>query len=271
MSSGAKVEVKHAARKAESSRAFRWLARAGYAANGFVHVLIGAFVLVVAFGGRGETDQAGAFKAVATAPAGVLALWALAAALLALGVYHLLDGILAWSGHAARKWGRRVSEWGQALCFLVLGLLASSIALGARPDADQSAEQASRGLLSIPGGPLALGLIGLGIGIGGISFIVMGFRRSFEKRMAIPSTPLGTGVKGLGVIGFIAKGVALLILAILLLVAAIKIEPDAAGGLDAAIDALLGQPYGPVLVAGIGGGVIAYGVFCFFRARYARL
>ncbi len=271
MTSGAKAEVKHAARKAESSRGFRVLARAGYAANGFVHVLIGVLLLVVAFGGRGETDQAGALKAVAAAPAGFLALWALAVALLALGAYHLLDGILARSGEPAGKWGRRAAEWGQALVFIVLGLLAASIALGARPDADESAEVASRGVLSIPGGPFVLGLIGIGFGIGGIAFIVMGIRRSFENRMSLPSGSRGAGMKTLGVIGFVAKGIALVILAILLVVAAVKVEPDAAGGLDAAIDALLSLDYGPLLVGAIGGGLIAYGVFCFLRGRYARM
>jgi hypothetical protein len=80
---------------------------------------------------------------------------------------------------------------------------------------------------------------------------------------------MGATVKSLGLIGFIAKGVALIILAILLIVAAVKVEPDAAGGLDSAIDALLDLSYGAVLVSAIGIGLIAYGVFCFFRARYA--
>ena len=271
MGSDAKSGVKHAAEKAESSSAFRVAARAGFAANGLVHVLIGALILAVAFGGREETDQAGAFKAVAAAPAGVIALWALAIALLALGVYHLLEGVLAWGGDAARKWGRRMAEWGQAFVFIALGLIAASVALGARPDADESAEYASRGLLSIPGGPYVLGLIGIGFSIGGITFIVMGFRRSFENRMSLPATPLGAGGKALGIAGFIAKGVALIILGILLVVAAVKVEPDAAGGLDAAIDALLDIAYGAVLVSAVGIGLIAYGVFCFFRARYADL
>ena len=264
------TEVKHAARKAESSRTFRVVARAGYAANGVVHILIGVIALVVAFGGKGETDQAGAFKAVASAPLGFVALWILAIALLALGAYHVLDGILA-RGDAAHRWGRRVAEWGQALVFVALGLFAASVALGSRPDADEYAQDASRGLLAVPGGPLVLGLIGLGIGIGGIVFVVMGVRRSFENRMELPAGPLGAGVKGLGIVGFIAKGIALLILGVLLLVAAVKVEPSAAGSLDAAIDALLALAYGPLLVGAIGVGLIAYGVFCFFRGRYARL
>ena len=113
--------MKHVAREAEANRGLRGVARAGYAANGCVHILVGVIVLVVAFGGDGETDQAGALKAIGAAPLGFLALWALAIALLGLGLYHLLEGVLAWGGDAARKWGRRVSEWGQALVFIALG------------------------------------------------------------------------------------------------------------------------------------------------------
>ena len=41
---------------------------------------------------------------------------------------------------AANKWGRRAAEWGQALVFIALGLIAASVALGARPDAEKAAE-----------------------------------------------------------------------------------------------------------------------------------
>ena len=49
------------------------------------------------------------------------------------------------------------------------------------------------------------------------------------------------------------------------------VDPAAAGGLDGAIDALLGVVGGPFLVGFVGAGFVAYGVFCFFRARYAKL
>jgi type IV secretory pathway VirB2 component (pilin) len=89
--------------------------------------------------------------------------------------------------------------------------------------------------------------------------------------MSIPSGGLGSGVTVLGVIGFVAKGVALVVVGILLTVAAIKVDPGSAGGLDGAIRALLDVFAGPFLVAVVGAGFIAYGAFCFFRARYARL
>jgi succinate dehydrogenase/fumarate reductase cytochrome b subunit len=275
----AKRTAKDAARTAESSRAFEAMARAGYAANGVVHILIGVIVLVLAFGGRGESDQAGAFTAIADAPFGFVALWVLAIALWALGLWHFFEGFLvrpaAGAAGAAKregsKWGRRIGEWGQTAVFVALGLIAASVALGARIDAEQSTEDASRGILSIPGGPFVLGLVGMGVGIGGISFIVMGFLRSFEKKMTIPEGGVGPGVKALGIVGFIAKGIALTIVGILLLIAAIRLDPGTAGGLDGAISALLALPYGPWLAGAVGVGLISYGVFCFFRARFADL
>lgn len=258
-------------RDAETSAPLRALARGGYAANGVVHVLIGVIVLTIAFGGSGNSDQSGAFLAVAGAPLGFVALWALTGLLWALGLWHILEAILVSRASDVKKWGVRVSEGGQAVVFIALGAIAASVALGAKPSGDTAAKEASRGVLSLPGGPWLLALVGIGIGIGGISFVVMGILRSFEKKISIPSAPMGAVVTTLGVVGFIAKGVALAIVGVLLIVAAVKVDAESAGGLDGAIQALLAVFLGPVLVGLVGAGFVAYGVFCFFRARYARL
>ena len=267
---------KRAAREVERSTPFRWTARAGYVANGVVHILIGVIALVVAFGGDGETDQGGALMAIASAPLGFLVLWFIAITLWALGLWQILDGILERKPSddtpgQARKWGQRIGKWGQAAIFITLGFIAAAVALGAQVDAEQAAEDASRGLLVIPGGPLVLALIGLGIGVGGVAFIVMGVRRSFRTNVAIPREGAGRSISGLGVAGFVAKGIALVILGILLIIASARSDADTAGGLDGALRALLGLPYGPLLVGVIGIGFIAHGLFCLFRARYAQL
>ncbi len=85
---------KRVAREAEQNAPFRAMARAGYAANGIVHILIGAIALVVAFGGDGATDQSGALMAVAAVPLGFVLLWFIAIALCALGLWQVMEGIL---------------------------------------------------------------------------------------------------------------------------------------------------------------------------------
>lgn len=263
--------TKDAARAAESNPVLQGLARAGYAANGVVHALIGVIVLAIASGAGGESDQAGAFKAIGAAPAGFLALWALALTLAALGIWHGCAAVLAYGADTVKKWGVRVSEAGQAVVFLALAVISGAVALGAKPSGDAAAESASRGVLAIPGGPFLLGAAGLGIGIAGIVFVVMGVRRSFHHKMSIPDSPIGRVTTGLGVFGFVAKGIALFAVGVLVVVAAVQVDADEAGGLDGAISALLEVPFGPLLVGTIGVGFIAYGVFCGFRARYARL
>ena len=267
---------KRVAREAEQSTPLRALARGGYAANGLVHILIGIIALVVAFGGDGATDQSGALMVIAAAPLGFVGLWVISVALCALGVWQLLEGILVPKGAddaqgIAKRWGLRVGAWGQAAIFVALGLIAGSVALGARIDTEEAVESASRGLLSIPGGPIVLVLVGLGIGIGGIAFVVMGARRSFRSKITIPHRGFGRNLAGLGVVGFIAKGIALLIVGILLVVASLSGDADTAGGLDGALKALLSLALGPMLVAVVGIGFLAYGVFCLFRARFAKL
>jgi hypothetical protein len=213
---------------------------------------------------------------IAAAPLGFVVLWSIAITLCALGAWQFFEGIL--SGAATRNaqeftalWGRRVGAWGQSAIFLALGLIAASVALGARVDTERATEAASAGLLSIPGGPVVLALVGLGIGIGGIVFIIMGSRRSFRSKIDLPEHGIGRGIAGLGVVGFIAKGIALVIVGVLLVASSLTSDAETAGGLDGALQALLALSYGPWLVAAVGIGFLAYGLFCLFRARHARL
>ncbi|MDX2377387.1 DUF1206 domain-containing protein [Microbacterium sp. LRZ72] len=258
------------ARKAAQSRGFRVLARIGYVALGAVHVLIGGLMLVVAGGGSGETDQNGAMRVIADAPAGFAALWAVAAGLWALAAWKIVEGTLVWARSGAKKWGRRVSRWAQAVAYAAIGGVAASVALGSRSDGDTTTENASSGLLAPPGGVFVLGAIGLGVVGIGVGFVILGAKRSFRSKIAAPAGLVGAAVDVIGTVGYIAKGIALGIVGGLLVTAAVRHDGDAAGGLDEALHTLLGVAFGPWLVAFVGVGFIAYGAFCGFRARYAR-
>lgn len=268
--------AKGMAREAASSDAFRAVARGGYVAIGVVHVLIGLIAIAVALGGEGDSNQSGAFLAIAAAPLGFVLLWVLAIALGALGAWQVIAGVLARvpgqkTSTGLHRWAARLGAWGQAVVYLALGFLAAGVALGGDPDGDQTASDTSREVLQLPGGPLLLGAGGLAVLGGGIAFVVIGIRRGFAKRMSIPDGAVGRTVTTLGVAGFIAKGIALAIVGALLVTAAFTIDAEATGGLDLAMSTLLRLPFGAVLVGAVGIGFIAYGVFCGFRARYAKL
>ena len=53
--------------------------------------------------------------------------------------------------------------------------------------------------------------------------------------------------------------------------AALTSDSAKAGGLDAALHELAGLPFGAVLLAAVALGFIAFGVYCFVRARFAGL
>lgn len=269
--SSTRAQARAAARRAEANPAFETIARAGFVANGVVHGLIGVLAIVVGVGGDGETDQPGALRAVAAAPFGFVVLWLAAIALAALAVREALEGVLVRRQSQRRKWAARLGEWGRAAVYLVLAAVAAAVAVGARPDPDESVQDASRGLLAMPGGPLVLGAVGVVLGAAGVGFAARGVTRRFTSDLDTPPGRAGDVVVVLGVAGYAAKGIALITVAVLLVVAAVKLEPDDAGGLDAALDGLVALPLGPAVCIAIGVGLIAYGVYLAFSARFRRI
>jgi hypothetical protein len=258
------------ARKVASSAPLRAAARAGYAVNGIVHALIGLTAISVAVGPGGEADQSGALSEVAAAPGGLIALWVIAVALFALGLWQVLDGFLA-SGNPKRRWGHRLGAFAKAVAYVAIGLTALTFARGASSSTAASSQTMSAQLLAMPGGVFVLVLIGLIVFGIGAAFIVRGVTRRFVKRINVPQGSLGKLVTALGVIGYTAEGLALSIVGILFWVAAATLDPGKATGLDGALRALVGVPFGVVILVVIGAGFIAYGLYSEFRARYARL
>lgn len=263
--------VERAAREAERSRPFQLLARAGFAASGLVHLLIGLIAVRLAFGDGGDADQSGAVRELAANPLGAAVLWVLVVALGALGLWQLVQTATVRADGAGERWAKRALEAGKAVVFLALGGLALTVALGGRVDSEDAAESWSARLLDAPGGAFLLAAVGVGVGAGGIVFVVIGMRRSFREQLRVPSGATGRAIVGLGVAGYVAKGAALVIVGVLLVVASATGDAETAGGIDGALKALLALPWGGALVAVAGVGILAYGVFLFARARYARL
>jgi hypothetical protein len=69
----------------------------------------------------------------------------------------------------------------------------------------------------------------------------------------------------------VAKGIALFVVGVLFVVAAVTADPEKASGLDGALKSLIDLPFGKVILVAVGVGLIAYGLFCGARARWARL
>lgn len=263
--------VAQVARKARRSTTLRFLARTGFAVNGLLHILIGAIAIALAFGNGGEADQSGALRQLSESPGGAVVLWVVVVGMFALGLWLALSAFLTVGADSKRKWGRRLAELGKALAYLALGATALTVALGGTTNAAGSASTASGQLLATPGGVFVLFAVGvLVIGIGGY-FVYKGVARKFTEDITVPRGPAGRATVGFGVFGYVAKGVAVGVVGVLVIVAAFTLDPSKSTGLDGALRSLADLPFGIVVLVIVGAGLIAYGLYCFIRARRARL
>ena len=263
---------KTAANAAQNSTILRTLARIGYVVLGIVHIVIGAIAISVAQGTGGEADQGGAMQQVSSWPFGGVLLWVIAIGLFALGLWQIAQAFLERDPDTKRKWGHRAKYVGTALAYFAIAVTALVYALGGQQDSSQSTETFTAQLLATPGGVFLVVLIGLVILGVGIAFVYRGAKRSFEKHLDLPGNPTTRkGIVTFGVVGYIAKGIAVGVVGVLFIVAALTADPEKAGGLDAALKSLADLPFGTFILWLIGAGLIVYGIFCFARARYAKM
>lgn len=263
-----------AAREAEKfkdSAPLRLTARVGYAVNGLVHAIIGAIAISIAFGSGGEADQSGALAQLSGTPVGIVLLWVVFVGLVALALWQVLHALLSRGGDAKRRWARRLGEFGKAAAYLLVAAPAFAFATGSSANSASASQSFSARLLTFSGGVFILFAIGVLVLAVGVAFVVRGLIRSFLDSIRLPAGGLGTAVTVLGVFGYVAKGVALLVVGILFCAAALTFDPAKASGLDGALKALIALPFGTAILILLGAGLIAYGIYCGFRARLARL
>ncbi|MDY7527776.1 MULTISPECIES: DUF1206 domain-containing protein [unclassified Cryobacterium] len=257
---------------AKNSRTLQMLARLGFAVNGLLHILIAAIAIAIAVGaGSGSADQSGALGQLATSPGGVFVLWVVVAGLAALGLWLLLGAFLMRGADPKRQWSRRVTEVGKAVVYFLLAGTAFTFAQGGATSSAGSTRDASASLLAAPGGVIVLlagGLLVLAIGV---YFVRKGALQKFTADISVPSGSAGKFVLALGIVGYVAKGIVLAVVAVLIVVAAITVDPSQSTGLDGALRSLVALPYGGPILSALGAGLIAYGLYCFVRAWRARL
>lgn len=262
---------KAAARAAQDSTAFRVAARIGYVVLGILHLLIGVIAISIASGGGGEADQGGAMEQIRNAPAGVLLLWVIVLGLAALAIWQVAEAVLERDPDGKKKWGYRAKYLGTAAVYLAIAGAALVFAMGGQSDSSESTQTFSAQLMSAPAGVFLVVLVGLVVLAIGIAFIVRGFTKAFEKNLSLPAGTARKGIVTFGIVGYVAKGIAVGITGILFIVAALTNDPGKASGLDGALHALAALPLGPVILCIVGAGLVVYGLFCFARARYARM
>jgi hypothetical protein len=262
------------AQRAKNSRLTQVLGRAGMVCYGLVHVVVAYLALRVAFGDSGEqADQKGAVQEVGSTPFGAVMLWVLTVGLVAYGLWQLMMAAVGyrWVQKKSKRTRRRIAAVARAVIGIALGLYAGRLATGSGSSGsgDQGQQEFTAKLLSLPAGQVLVAIVAaIVIGVA-VAEIRRGMKKSFLQDLDLHDLPQGTQqwVRRLGVFGYIAKGLVLGIVGVLLATAAFQSNAQEAGGLDRALKTLAAQPFGTIALVVVAVGLAAFGVYCFAAAR----
>ncbi|MDP9886892.1 hypothetical protein J2X98_000462 [Pseudarthrobacter enclensis] len=273
-----KEELKQVVDKAEdvtNSRVLEFLARAGFAVSGILHLLVGAIAVRLAMGGTGHADFSGAVAELATMPVGPFLLWGSFAACSALSLWQAGDAIFDFNHQATKKKVKNKAKAAlQAIVYGVLALTLWHFAMGTGTGNDngKATSDFTISMMGAPGGVAVLVVIGLAVAVTGVAYGMRGPKRSFEKQLRMPAAAAAKkAVLSLGIAGYLAKGLVLLLTGLLIVIATIKAHPEDSTGLDGGLRALRDQPMGPYLLAAVGAGLVCYGAYMIMRARLAKM
>jgi Domain of Unknown Function (DUF1206) len=267
------TKVGEKAEQAGDSVSLQVLARFGLIAYASVHLLIGWLALRLAWGASASksADSSGALRTLAAQPFGKILLWLVAFGLLSLALWQA--GAARWGYRncdAPERVRKRFTSGAKAAIYAALGVSAFSVSLGSQSSSSQSQEHTTSGVLAWPGGQVIVVVAGLVIIGIGVASVVKGVTTSFSEEIDSSSLPPAArqAVARLGQVGYVTKGVALVVVGGLLGYAALTFEQSKARGLDGAMQTILAQPFGRFLLTAVGLGFAAFGLFATVQSRY---
>lgn len=254
---------------------FEKFARFGLIAKGIVYFLMGTLSVLAAFGlSRDKGDKEEAFMFIYEQPFGRFLLIGIAVGLFGYVMLRMFQSFKDTENKGSGLKGilNRVGYGLSALLYLVIAAYALKLAIrGVTGGGDSDSRQfiVSK-VLEYPLGEYIVGIAGL-IVIGmGIYQIARGITGKFMKKVNLYLSNMKDTFKTTGTIGYISRGIVLMIVGYFLLHAAVLSNPDEAQGTGAAFD-FLENKVGSFMMALVALGLAGYGVFCFVKARYQRI
>ncbi len=263
------ADARRTADRAAHSRTVDRAGRLGFLARALLYVVSAALTLQIALGGRGQEPGAqGAIQTLAGNAFGTVLLGVLAVGLAGYAVLRLSqvwtnpgdEGGLKGLGHRAAYLVR-----GVAYGFVTYLTVRQLTGGGGGGNGEQAL---TARLLELPGGPWLVAAAGLTLAGLGVYQVVRGATRGFEDDLRGGlSGPERRWAVGAGVAGYLGRGALMLIAAWFLVGAAVERDPEQAG-LDAALQRLVQEPYGPPLLLAAALGLALFAIWCVVLARY---
>jgi hypothetical protein len=264
----------------ETSPWIEGLGRFGHIAIGVVYATIGVLAALTALSrGGGTTDSHGALAWIVEAPFGRVILGALALGFAGYAAWRFIQATRDTESKGTSPMGvlNRLTYAFIGATYGALALSALDLARGHAESGggsgDAVAQDWTAWLLAQPFGQVLVATVGLGvIGVSLIQFFLAVTGKCCDSlQTSTLSRAQDQVVRAAGRIGFSARGIALAVIGVLLLVAAVHARSDEVRGLGGALATLAQQPFGPWLLGIVASGLVLYGAFMIVKARYGRL
>jgi hypothetical protein len=259
------------------------LGRAGWFAKGVVYLLAGLLALVVvgqAYGWTNpssaseEASPTGAIKEVAQSPGGAVLLWALAIGLFIYVAWRVITALLPGSTDA-KGWTTRLGYFVSAVIYGTFAVSALYLATShtSNENGNQKVTDLTSRTMSHTAGRWLIGIAGA-IAIGAAVYrAAKGLKMDVSDELDLTgmSPERLRWTRRLGAIGEIGRSIAIGLIGFFLIRAAVTFDPAEATGLDGALRRLAVEWWGVLLVAVVGIGFVAYGMFCLTTFTHRRL
>jgi hypothetical protein len=253
------------------------MARAGYASKGIIYLLIGILSVMAALNlGGSIAGPKEALETLQPKAFGKSMLAIVAIGLCCYALWRFVQSIYDPEGKGRKLKGLLV-RLGFAVSGIIHGALAFAVFKMIRGANSSSGSLSEAGLTArLMAQPLGVWLVGIvGIIIGGVAVfhIYRGVTGKFTKRLNFSS--LTQKMRELLCrtcqFGLISRGLAFMITAWFFLRSALHYNAAEAGGLSEALGVIASQSYGPWLLAAMGLGLAAYGIYAFVEASFRRI
>jgi hypothetical protein len=271
------TSVQYSADRAADSKTIGWLGRLGLVAMGVSYGLVAILAIKLAFGDGGKaTSRQGALETIAHDGFGRVLVLLLAIGFAGYALWRFAQALFdrGDAGDDAKGLAKRAGYAGRGLIYAGLCVTAVAILIGAHSSGGSSGtKKETAWVLDWPAGQWIVAAAGLAVLGAGIWNIVRGLTRKFKKQLdtASMSEVEEKAATTAGVAGLLARGVVFGLVGIFLVRAAWDYDPNKAIGIDGALRKLAAQSYGDALLGVVAAGLLLFGVFCLFQARYRKV
>jgi len=252
------------------------LARIGFVAKAAVYVIVGGVAARAALGMGGRpTDTRGALLTILRQPFGTVLLGVVALGLFGYAAWLLLSAALGSDGRGSRlaPTAARLDAACRGIAHAALGGQAVLVIVGWRGKGGNAAREWTARFLAAPFGAWMVAVAGvavMGYGASQLYRAVGGDLRKDLDLAALGDPAIRWAVR-LGRFGMAARGVIFSVIGFFLIRAALRYDPRQAKGVAEALRMLASRPSPPWLLGTVAVGLVSYGLYELFEARYRRI